>query len=391
MKRTVAFYLLSFFLFAISPASAQTPAPAPTTVAVPSLAPVETLAKQAVVIEALTGDVLFAKDADTPMPTSSMSKVLTMYLVFEAIKNGKLSMDSMITVSEAAWKQEGSRMFIKVGEQVKVEDLVRGVIIQSGNDAAVALAEAVAGGEGSFAELMNAKAQALGMTHSHFANATGMPDPQHYASARDLAILALALIRDFPQYYHYYSEQEFTYNNIKQGNRNPLLYRNMGVDGVKTGHTEVAGFGLISSALRDGRRIMTVVNGLKSMQERADEPAKLIEWAYREYGLYNIINAEEKVGEAKVWLGVETTVPVVPEKTISKSLPRALKDSVKVNVVMDSETQAPIQKGQKIGKATITGTNMEAQEVALVAAKDVPTLGFFDALWHKIKRKLGKE
>ncbi len=382
MKRRLIL-IISLLLLALSPVSAQT--------AVPSLAPVESLAKQAVVMEALTGEVLFAKDAETPMPTSSMSKVLTMYLVFEAIKNGKLSMDSMITVSESAWKQQGSRMFIKVGEQVKVEDLVRGVIIQSGNDAAVALAEAVAGGEGSFAELMNAKAQTLGMTHSHFVNATGMPDPQHYASAKDLALLALALIRDFPEHYHYYSEQDFTYNNIKQGNRNPLLYRNMGVDGVKTGHTEIAGYGLIASALRDGRRVMTVVNGLKSMQERADEPAKLIEWAYREYGLYHLIDAQDKVADAKVWLGSEATVPVVPEKTIAKSLPRALKDSVKVSVVVDAETQAPIQKGQKMGKATITGTNMETAEVSLIAAKDVPALGFIESLWHKIKRKLGKE
>lgn len=382
MKRRLIL-IVSLLCLALPPVYAQT--------AVPSLAPVETLAKQAVVMEALTGEVLFTKDAETPMPTSSMSKVLTMYLVFEAIKNGKLSMDSMITVSEAAWKQQGSRMFIRVGEQVKVEDLVRGVIIQSGNDAAVALAEAVAGGEGSFAELMNAKAQTLGMTHSHFVNATGMPDPQHYASAKDLALLALALIRDFPEHYHYYSEQDFTYNNIKQGNRNPLLYRNMGVDGVKTGHTEIAGYGLIASALRDGRRVMTVVNGLKSMQERADEPAKLIEWAYREYGLYHLINAEDKVAEAKVWLGVESIVPIVPEKTIAKSLPRALKDSVKVNVVVDAETQAPIQKGQKIGKATITGTNMETVEVSLVAAKDIPALGFIESLWHKMKRKLGKE
>ncbi len=382
MKRRLVL-IVSFFLLSLSCAQAQT--------AVPSLAPIETLAKQAIVMEALTGEFLFAKEADAPMPTSSMSKVMTIYLVFEAIKNGKLDLNAMVTVSESAWKQQGSRMFLKVGEQVKVEDLVRGVIIQSGNDAAVALAEAVAGGEGSFAEMMNAKAQTLGMTHSHFVNATGMPDPQHYASAKDLALLALALIRDFPEHYHYYSEQDFTYNNIKQGNRNPLLYRNMGVDGVKTGHTEIAGYGLISSALRDGRRIMTVVNGLKSMQERADEPAKLIEWAYREYGLYHLINAEDKVAEAKVWLGTLATVPVMPDKTIAKSLPRALKDSVKVSVIVDAETTAPIKKGQKMGKATITGTNMETLEVPLVAAKDVSSLGFIKSLWHKMKRKLGKE
>ncbi|HAX91414.1 MAG TPA: D-alanyl-D-alanine carboxypeptidase [Rhodospirillaceae bacterium] len=394
MKKLSLAIALTVFVAHAAAAEAPAPKPAPATpapIAAANVAPVETLAKQAVVIEALTGETLFAKDADTQMPTSSMSKVMTMYLVFEAIKNGKFAMDTPVTISETAWKQSGSRMFIKAGEQVKIEDLVRGVIIQSGNDAAVALAEAVAGSEGSFSLMMNDKAKALGMTQSHFVNATGLPDPQHYASARDLALLSLALIRDFPDYYHYYSEKEFTYNNIKQGNRNPLLYRNMDVDGVKTGHTDAAGYGLIASAHRDGRRIVTVVNGLKSMQERADEPAKLIEWAYREYGLYRLVNAEEKVTDATVWLGVDKTVPVAPERTISKSLPRSLKDSVKVSITVDGETVAPIKKGQKIGKATIIGTNMEPIEVALVATQDVAKLGFVEALWRKMKRKIGKE
>ena len=230
------------------------------------LSPLETLAKQAIVIEGKIGSVLYEKEADASMPTSSMSKVLTMYLVFEAIKDGKLTLETPVTISEAAWRQTGSRTFMDLGESTKVEDLIRGVIIQSGNDAAVALAEAVAGSESSFASLMNEKAQKLGMTHSHFVNATGLPDPQHYSTARDLAILAQALMRDFPEHYHYYSETEFTYHNIRQGNRNPLLYRNIGVDGMKTGHTDAAGYGLIATALRDGRRIVAVVNGLTSMQ-----------------------------------------------------------------------------------------------------------------------------
>jgi D-alanyl-D-alanine carboxypeptidase (penicillin-binding protein 5/6) len=257
-----------------------------------SVAPLETTAKQAIIVDATTGDVLFNKDSDVKMPTTSMSKVMTMYLVFDALKKKKLELDNAAIISPTARKQEGSRMFVNEGETVKVEDLVRGVIIQSGNDAAVALAEAVAGSESTFAGLMNAKAKELGMTNSNFVNATGLPDPNHYSTAKDLATLAQALIRDFPEYYHYYSETEFTYNKIKQGNRNPLLYRNMGVDGMKTGHTEDAGYGLIASALRDGRRVISVANGLKTMQERADESAKMIEWAYREYGVYNFVNAE---------------------------------------------------------------------------------------------------
>ena len=372
------------FAFLTLPAFAQ--------VTAGGVAPVDTLAKQAIVVEASTGSVLYAKDADSQMPTSSMSKVLTMYLVFEAIKNGKLTLDQTVTISDAAWRQTGSRMFVSIGSQVKVEDLIRGVIIQSGNDAAVALAEAVAGTEASFAELMNAKAKELGMANSHFKNATGMPDPEHYSTARDLATLAMSLMRDYPQHYHYYGETEFTYNNIKQGNRNPLLYRNMGVDGMKTGHTDIAGYGLIASALRENRRIVTVVNGLSSMQERADEPAKLIEWAYREYGLYTLVEKDKVMGEAKVWLGEAKTVPVIADKSVMMSLPRAAKESVKIEAsVTNAETPAPIQKGQVLGKAIISGDGFASVEVPLIAADDVKQLGLFARTIAKIKRSLGRE
>jgi len=355
------------------------------------VAPLDTLAKQAVVVEAATGSVLYAKEADSQMPTSSMSKILSMYLVFEAIKNGKFTMDTKITISDAAWKQSGSRMFVNVGEQVRVEDLIRGVIIQSGNDAAVALAEAVAGTEASFAELMNAKAKQLGLTHSHFVNATGMPDPAHYSTARDLATLAMCLIRDYPEHYHFYGETEFTYNNIKQGNRNPLLYRNMGVDGMKTGHTDAGGYGLIASTLRENRRTITVVNGLSNMQERADEPAKLIEWAYREFGLYTHVTAGQKVGEVKIWLGESKTVPVAAEKSVVLSLPRAVNEGVKVNYTVNDETTAPIRKGQMLGKAVITGTGSDAIEVPLLAMEDVNQIGLFARMLAKFKRAIGRE
>jgi len=354
------------------------------------VAPVETLAKQAIVVEGKTGTILYEKDADSSMPTSSMSKVLTMYLVFEAIKDGKLTLETPVRISEAAWKQTGSRTFVDLGEDVKVEDLIRGLIIQSGNDSAVALAEAVAGTESSFAVMMNDKAQKLGMIHSHFVNATGLPDPEHYSTARDLSILAQALMRDFPEYYHYYSETEFTYHGIRQGNRNPLLYRNMGVDGMKTGHTDAAGYGLIATALRGERRIVTVVNGLSSMQERADEPAKLIEWAYREYELITPVTAGEKVGEAPVWLGKRATVPVAPEKAITLSLLRSKQKSIKVDMTVYPEIEAPVTKGQVMGKAVVSADGIAPIEVSLIATEDDQRLGWFDALIAKIKRKLGK-
>lgn len=380
MKKTLLGLALGLVLFA-TPAFAQNA----------NVAPLQTAARYAYVVEADTGTVLFEKEADVQMPTSSMSKVMTMYLVFEALQTGKLKLDQLITISETAWRQEGSRMFVNVGQQVSVEDLIRGVIIQSGNDASVALAEAVAGTEASFAELMNDKAKQLGMANSHFMNATGLPDPQHYSTCHDLATLAQALIRDFPQYYHYYNEKEFTYNNIKQGNRNPLLYRFTGADGMKTGHTEIAGYGLIGTAMRENRRVLTVLNGMKTMQERADESVAALEWAYREYGTYDVVKAGVPVGEAKIWLSDKKAVPLVPAKALKVTLPRGVKDQVKIEKTVNAETQAPVQKGQQLGSVVVSIPGRDLIEVPLVAAEEAPLQGLFARSIAKIKRMLGKE
>ncbi|HSK39613.1 MAG TPA: D-alanyl-D-alanine carboxypeptidase family protein, partial [Arenibaculum sp.] len=246
-------------------------------------ASIDTIARQAVLIDATTGTVLFEKNADERMPTSSMSKIMTMYMVFDAIKQGHLSLDDTLHVSEGAWRMQGSKMFVELGNPIPVEDLIRGVIIQSGNDASVVLAEGLAGSESEFATRMTQRAHELGLTASNFTNATGWPDDDHYSTASDLAKLSDRIIADFPEFYHYYSETEFTYHDIKQGNRNPLLYRNMDVDGLKTGHTEAAGYGLAASAERNGRRLILVVNGLSDMQARADESARLLEWGFREF------------------------------------------------------------------------------------------------------------
>jgi len=356
-----------------------------------NVAPVETAAKQAILVDATTGTVLFAKDADSQMPTSSMSKMMTMYVVFDAIKNGKLKPDDELPTSEYAWKQEGSRMFLNVGQRAKVEDLIRGVIVQSGNDAAVVFAEALgSGSEASFAEIMNAKAKELGMNNSHFVNATGLPDPQHYSTARDLATLAVALIRDFPEDYHYFSEIEFTYNNIKQGNRNPLLYRGMNVDGLKTGHTDIGGYGLTASALRDGRRLVLVLNGLQDMQARADESAHVLDWGYREYGLYPIAKANDRLADATVWLGQAQTVPVLVAKDAMLTLPRSARSGLKTEITFNQPISAPVTKGQEIGKLTITAPGMEPKDVPLVAGADVAQIGFFARIVAKLHVLLHK-
>lgn len=340
-------------------------------------------------IDATTGTVLFDKKANERMPTSSMSKIMTMYLVFDAIKQGKLKLDEMVPVSEHAWKMEGSRMFIDVGTQVKVEDLIRGVAIQSGNDASVALAEAVGGTEESFANRMNETAAKLGLTNSHFVNATGLPDPQHYSTPDDLAKLSLALMRDFPEDYRYFGEHEFTYNKIKQGNRNPLLYRNIGVDGVKTGHAEDAGYGMIASAVRDGRRLVLVVNGLSDMQARADESARLLEYGFHEFSTYAIAKAGQKLASAKTWLGESAEVSVVAAQDIAMTLPVSARGGLHAAIEYQQPVTAPIAKGQKLGKLIVTVPGSPAVETPLIAGESVARKGFFASLAAKLSLLLG--
>jgi len=361
-------------LFGLSVAQAETSVP-----------PLDVGAKQAILLEAATGDILFAKDPDSSMPTSSMSKMMTMYLVFDALKHGKIKMDDTFTVSERAWKQEGSRMFLKIGDRVKIEDLIRGVIVQSGNDAAVVLAEGLgAGSELAFADQMNIKAKELGMTGSHFTNSTGLPDEAHYSTARDLATLAMDIQKDFPEFYHYFSEISFTYNNITQGNRNPLLYRNMNVDGLKTGHTEAGGFGLTASAVRDGRRLTFVLNGMKDMQARADESAKTLDYGYREFGLYPIVKTGDVLANPSVWLGQNDNVQIVAEKDTLLSLPRVARNSLKAVVTFEQPIEAPIKKGDRIGDLTLTAPDMQTKVIPLVAAIDVDKVGFFSRIFKKI-------
>lgn len=364
-------------------------------------APVDTIAKEAFLIDANTGTPLYAKSADEKMPTSSMSKMMTIYLVFEAIKQGKLTMDDLLPVSERAWREGqggSSTMFLNIGQKVRVEDLIRGVVIQSGNDASMVLAEALGSGSPeTFAEMMNAKARELGMINSHFTNPSGLPDPDHYSTARDLAILALALLHDFPEYYHYFSELSFTYNGHTQGNRNPLLYHpEMRVDGIKTGHTEAGGMGLTASALRDGRRLVLVVNGipdsgkLDGRQDREDESSRLLDWGYREFGLYLIAKAGQNFGPVKVWLGTAPAAPLVAPGDVLLTLPRSARPGLKATVVTIQPIAAPVARGQVIGKLNISAPGLPDKEFPLVAGADVPRAGLFERLWMKLKFLLKK-
>ncbi|HEV7368982.1 D-alanyl-D-alanine carboxypeptidase family protein [Arenibaculum sp.] len=340
-------------------------------------ATLDTIAKQAVLVDITSGTVLLEKNADERMPTSSMSKIMTMYMVFDAIKEGRLSLDDTLPVSERAWRMQGSKMFTELGNQIRVEDLIRGVIIQSGNDASIVLAEGLAGTEEEFATRMTKRAQELGMNDSNFMNATGWPDDDHYSTAHDLALLAQHIIRDFPEFYHYYSETEFTYHDIKQGNRNPLLYRNMGVDGLKTGHTEAAGYGLTASAERNGRRLVLVVNGLPDMQARADESARIIEWGFREFDSYPLFRKGEQVEMASVWMGKAAAVPVTVGEDLMVTMNRKERDGLKVTARLDEPVAAPVASGTQVGVLVIEGPGIGTREIPLLAAADVERLGPF--------------
>ncbi len=369
--RFLSFLALSFLL--ISPAMAQSTA-------------MDTVAKQAYIVDFETGQVLFAKNENERMPTSSMSKTLTGYVVFQALKDGKITLDQEFPVSEKAWRMQGSKMFVPLGGMVKVEDLIRGMLIQSGNDATIVLAEGIGGTEDQFVEAMNRKAQELGMKDSHFMNASGWPDPNHYSTAHDLAILGRALIHDFPDQYRYDSEKDFTYNNIKQGNRNPLLYVNIGADGIKTGHTDDGGYGLMGSAVRDGRRVIMVLNGMASMEERTQESVRLMEWALASFKNTAIFTAGTKVADAPVVMGMERSVPLVVDQDLKITMPKMADASVKAQAIFKGPLEAPVKAGTQVGVVRVELPNMQPIELPVKTAKDIPALGFFPALMEKASR-----
>ncbi len=338
---------------------------------------IETKAAAAVLLDAKTGTVLFEKNADEPMPPSSMSKMMTVYLVFQRLKDGRLSLDDELLVSKYAWRKGGSKMFVEVGKEIPIEDLLRGIIVQSGNDASIVVAEGLAGSEEAFADEMNEEGEKLGLKNSLFKNATGWPAEGQNVSTRDLSIVALRTIQDFPEYYGYYAEKEFTYSGIRQTNRNPLLSTMKGADGLKTGHTEAIGYGLAASAERDGRRLVLVLNGLPSERSRAQESRRLLEWGFREFGNYELFKADEEVDKVRVWLGTENTVPLIIEEDLVLTLARKNRKEMQVSLLYDEPIPAPIVEGTEIAKIVVKISDANVAEVPLVAGKSVEQLGFF--------------
>ncbi len=371
MARTSAFlFLLSgCFLLAASPDAGA----------------IETSAREAIVIEAATGRVLYEKNAEQRMPPASMSKLMTVYMVFSHLRDGSLSLEDTFRVSENAWRRGGAKsgsstMFLEPNKRVTIEELLRGIIVQSGNDACIVIAEGISGSEPAFAESMTAKAREIGLTGSNFANATGWPDPDQYMTARDLAQLALRTIKDFPEYYHYYAETEYTYNGIRQRNRNPLLSKGVGADGLKTGHTEEAGYGLTASAIRNDRRIVAVLNGLESKKARSTESERLIDWAYREFKNYALFKSGDVVSDAEVWLGTAGRVPLTINQDVLITLPRKARKDMKVTIRYEGPIAAPITAGTPLAELVISAPGESDITLPLTAGADVEALGLIGRL-----------
>ena len=350
----------------------------------------ETPAKQVLLLDYDTGAVLFEKEADTSMFPASMSKIMTVLLVFDKLRNGSFTLETKLPVSEKAWRMGGSKMFVRVGEDIAVEDLLRGVVVQSGNDASIVFAEAIGGSEEAFAELMTKRAREIGLENSVFRNATGWPDPEHVTTARDLAKLAEFVIREYPKYYSYYSELEFTYGKsldgkpITQSNRNPLLYQDVGADGLKTGHTEDAGHGLTASGSRDGRRLVMVIHGMDSVRTRSQESRRLFDWGFREFANYALFKAGDPVESAAVWLGDKESVSLVLQEDLVVTLPRGARPSMKVTVQYQGPISTPVAKGQQIATLEVSGSGFEPIRRPLYAAEDVGQLAFFGRIGSAI-------
>ena len=307
-----------------------------------------TTARTAFVIDNTTGDVLLSKDIDRPIPPASMSKLMTLFMVFESLEEGKIKMDDTFRVSRKAWAKGGSKMFVREGANVTIENLIKGVIIQSGNDACIVLAEGIAGTEENFAELMTIRAKEIGLTNSNFKNSTGWPDPEHYMTSKDLVTLANKIREEYPSYYKIFDDLEFTWDGISQKNRNPLLSMNLGADGLKTGYTEEAGYGLIASAKQNGRRITFVITGLKSIGQRAREAKGITTWAFKKFKLKTFFKKNSTILEAPVWRGEKETVKISAGNDVQILLANDLKEKVKMHIVLKEPLIAPLKKGQKI-------------------------------------------
>lgn len=350
----------------------------------------ETAARNAILMDYDTGEYLFEKNIAESVPPASMSKLMTVYILMSKIKDGSIKLDDTFSVSENAWRKGGaatggSTMFLSIGDNVSVENLIKGIVIQSGNDACIVVAENVAGSEDDFVILMNKTAKKLGLKNSHFENATGLPHPDHRMSMEDLAILARHIIKEFPELYHYFSQKEFVYNNIKQGNRNPLLYTMKGADGLKTGHTEEAGFCLAASATKGERRLIEVMSGMSSNRERSEEAERLMSWGFREFNNFKILTKGQTVATAKVWYGKEDSINLTVADDVLKTVHMSQQDNVKATAEFDEPVKAPIKAGQEIGTIKIEIEGQSPLNVPLIAANDVSETGMLGKFWANVK------
>ncbi len=359
--------------------SAQSPVPAAPSVGASSY----------ILVDFHSGTDIAERDADARVEPASITKLMTSYLVFAEIRDGNLNLSDEVLISERAWRMPGSRMFVEVGNRVSVEELLKGVIIQSGNDASVALAEHVGGSEEVFAGMMNDAATRLGMTNTHYTNATGLPDPDQYTTARDIAILAAALIREFPDFYSWYSEREYTYGGIRQHNRNRLLWRDPSVDGLKTGHTSSAGFCLVTSASRDGMRLISVVMGTDSEEARATANQALLNYGFRFFETYQLYEAGDKLSTERVWRGRENDIELGVDEDLFVVIPRGRYEALEARLEMDDILNAPIESGGRVGSLVIALDGEVISERPLVALGSVEEAGLFGRASDSVRLWLG--
>ena len=370
-------------------ALAQRPPPPPPPKGMPTPAAPALGANSYILIDFNSSHVLVESNPDMPVEPASITKVMTSYVVFTELAEGNIKLDDLVNVSETAWRTGGSRMFIEPGMEVTVEQLLKGMVIQSGNDASVALAEHLGGTEEAFAGLMNHYAVQLGMTNSNFINATGLPHEEHYTTARDVAILSVALITDFPEYYRWYSEKEYSFNDIRQHNRNNLLWRDPAVDGLKTGHTQAAGYCLAASAKRDGMRLVSVVLGSGSESSRVSESQSLLNYGFRFFETVQLYKAGQELAQGKVWKGEEDQVRLGIRDELFVTIPRGRYDDLDAQVEMRPELIAPISEGEEVGQISIRLGDDEIISRGLVALQSINESGFFGRTWDGMSMWFG--
>jgi D-alanyl-D-alanine carboxypeptidase (penicillin-binding protein 5/6) len=384
MKKTMAFislfrsalFVQTLLLVLAGNALAQT-------VLIP--APPQIAGSSYVLMEPKSGHVIMENNSSERLPPASLTKMMTAYIVERELDEGRIAMGDMVPISVTAWQTGGSRTFVREGTSVTVEDLLRGVVIQSGNDASVALAEFVAGSEGAFVDIMNQQAELLGMTNTNFENATGLPSPNHYSTAQDLALLAQATINDYPETYPIYAEKHFTFNNIRQPNRNSLLWRDNSVDGLKTGHTEEAGYCLVASAKRDDTRFIAVVMGARSAESRSQEVQKMLNYGFRYYQSERLFSAGQELIESPVWGGVANTLPVGVLEDVHVTISRGARNQLESVIDLDSVVRAPVSAGDELGRIRVSYQGEVLVDQPVLALVDVPDGGFFKRIWDAVK------